>query len=100
MGSGIEAGNNRAEKALLKAIDSPLLEGYSLDGAKGIVANICGSSSMTMEEFHEITALIHQKVHAEATVITGLVIDEDLKDSLQVTVIASGLKEPKYAYLP
>jgi cell division protein FtsZ len=92
MGSGNATGMNRAEKALAEAICSPLLKGYSLDGAKGILVNIVGSSDITMDEFDRITDLIHQKIHEEAEVFAGLVIDEIMDESLRITVIASGLE--------
>lgn len=92
MGCGNATGSKRAEKALADAIGSPLLKGYALDGAKGLLVNIAGSSTLTMEEFDRIIDLFHQKIDDEAEVFAGLVIDEELQDKLKVTVIASGLK--------
>jgi len=92
MGSGSASGTDRAEEALHEAINSPLLKNYSLDGAKGLLVNIVGSSSTTMDEFDRIMELIHQRVHEEADVFAGLVIDESLGETLRVTVIASGLE--------
>jgi cell division protein FtsZ len=93
MGSGSAEGEGRAVKALEQAIGSPLLKGYALDGAKALLVNMAGSSSITMDEFDQITELIHQKIHDDADVFAGLVIDETLQDTLMVTVIASGLGE-------
>lgn len=92
MGSGQAKGSKRAEKALAGAIESPLLKGYALDGARGLLVNIAGSSTLTMEEFDRIIDLLHQKIDDDAEIFAGLVIDEDLHDTIRVTVIASGLR--------
>jgi cell division protein FtsZ len=92
MGRGSATGSKKAEKALAGAIDSPLLKGYTLDDAKGLLVNIVGSSTLTMDEFDRITNHIHQKIDDDAEVFAGLVIDEDMQNRLSVTVIASGLR--------
>jgi len=91
MGSGTARGENRAEEALEVAVSSPLLEDYSLDGAKGILVNVAGSSSMTLDEYHFVIERIQDKAHKNAEIITGLVIDENLNDQVKITVVASGL---------
>ena len=95
MGTGIAEGSNRAEVALEQAISSPLLEDYKLDGAKGILVNISGSSDLTMDEYHFIIDQIQNKADKDAEIITGIVMDETLNDALKVTVIASGLETVK-----
>ncbi len=95
MGTGAAEGNGRTLNALSDASNSPLLEGYNLDGAKGVLINVTGSASMTMDEFHEIIDHIHQKVADDANVISGLVVNEDAGDTLKVTVVASGLRVPR-----
>ena len=92
MGSGSKAGENRVEQALKEAISSPLLKGYSLEGAKGLLVNILGSSSLTMEEFGQITELLHRQIHEDAEIFVGLVIDETMQDEIKFTVVASGLE--------
>jgi cell division protein FtsZ len=90
MGIGISSGDNRAVEAATKAISSPLLEEIDISGAKGVLVNISGSSNMTMDEFDAASRIIHEKVHEDANIIVGLVIDEDLGDRVKITAIATG----------
>ena len=90
MGIGIAEGERRAAEAAQTAISSPLLEDIDISGAKGVLVNISGSSNMTMEEFDEASRIIHEKVHEDANIIIGLVINEDLGDKIKITAIATG----------
>jgi cell division protein FtsZ len=90
MGIGIASGDNRAVEAATKAISSPLLEDIDISGAKGVLVNISGSSNMTMDEFDAASRIIHEKVHEDANIIVGLVIDENLGDMVKITAIATG----------
>jgi cell division protein FtsZ len=90
MGIGLASGENRAVDAATSAISSPLLEDIDISGAKGVLVNISGSSSMTMDEFDAASRIIHEKVHEDATIIIGLVIDEELGDHIKITAIATG----------
>ena len=90
MGIGVASGERRAADAAQQAIASPLLEEIDISGARGVLVNISGSSSMTMEEFDEASRIIHEKVHEDANIIVGLVIDEDLEDKIKITAIATG----------
>ncbi len=90
MGIGIASGENRAVEAATKAISSPLLEEIDISGAKGVLVNISCSSNMTMDEFDDASRIIHEKVHEDANIIVGLVIDEDLGDFVKITAIATG----------
>ncbi|WP_026362219.1 cell division protein FtsZ [Geopsychrobacter electrodiphilus] len=90
MGIGIAEGERRAYEAAHAAISSPLLEEIDISGAMGVLVNISGSSNMTMEEFEEASTIIHEKVHEDANIIVGLVIDEDLGDKIKITAIATG----------
>ena len=90
MGIGIGEGDRRAAEAAHMAISSPLLEEIDISGAKGVLVNISGSSNMTMEEFDEASRIIHEKVHEDANIIIGLVINEELGDQLKITAIATG----------
>jgi cell division protein FtsZ len=90
MGIGLASGENRAVEAATKAISSPLLEDIDISGAKGVLVNITGSSSMTMDEFDAASKVIHEKVHEDANIIVGLVIDESLGEMVKITAIATG----------
>ena len=90
MGIGIGSGENRAVEAATSAISSPLLEEIDISGAMGVIVNITGSSAMTMEDFDAISRIIHDKVHEDANIIIGVVIDEELGDIIKVTAIATG----------
>jgi cell division protein FtsZ len=90
MGIGEASGERRASEAAQRAISSPLLEDIDISGARGVLVNISASSTMTMEEFDEASRIIHEKVHEDANIITGLVINEELGDVLKITCIATG----------
>jgi len=90
MGIGVAEGERRAAEAAHNAISSPLLEEVDISGAMGVLVNISGSSSMTMEEFEEASTIIHEKVHEDANIIVGLVIDENLGEKIKITAIATG----------
>jgi cell division protein FtsZ len=90
MGIGIGEGDRRATEAAQQAISSPLLEEIDISGAKGVLVNITGSSSMTMEDFDEVSRVISEKVHEDANIIIGLVINEEMGDRVKVTAIATG----------
>ena len=90
MGIGLAEGERRAAEAAHSAISSPLLEEVDISGAMGVLVNISGSSNMTMEEFEEASTIIHEKVHEDANIIVGLVIDESLGDRIKITAIATG----------
>jgi len=90
MGIGVGHGEKRAAEAAQQAISSPLLEDIDISGAKGVLVNITGSSSMTMEDFEEVSRIIHGKVHEDANIFIGLVINEEMGDAIKVTAIATG----------
>ncbi len=93
MGTGMASGENRAMEAAQKAISSPLLENISINGATGIIINITGPADMTLFEVNEASKLIQQEAHEDANIIFGAVIDEKNKDSMRVTVIATGFNK-------
>ena len=100
MGTAVASGENRAVEATNRAIASPLLEDASINGAQGILLNITGSSKLTLHEVHEASSIV-QKVAAEnANIIFGAVHDEGMKDSVKVTVIATGIKPDKMGMRP
>ncbi|RME15406.1 MAG: cell division protein FtsZ [Bdellovibrio sp.] len=90
MGTGLCAGENRAVEAATQAISSPLLENIAIDGATGIIINVTGGPDLTLWEVNEASTLITEAAHEDAEVIFGAVIDENMGDSVQVTVIATG----------
>lgn len=90
MGCGIASGENRAIEAAQKAISSPLLEGVNIKGAKSVLLNVSGSSSMTMQEINEGNNVIFEAAGEEANVIFGVVKKEDMNDYISYTVIATG----------
>jgi hypothetical protein len=90
MGLGTGSGENRAIEAAEKAIHSPLLDNVSIDGAKGILINVTGPSSMTLHEVYEAASFIEDHADDEANIIFGATIDETLDDRLEITVIATG----------
>jgi cell division protein FtsZ len=91
MGMGRASGENRACEAAQKAINSPLLEDISIDGAKGLLMNITGPPDMTMEEVEAASNYIKNEVNENAEVFWGMVLDETLEDEIQITVIATGI---------
>jgi len=97
MGTGRAGGENRAMEAAQMAINSPLLEDISVDGSQGLLMNITGPSTMTMDEIDEASSYIKGEVHPDAEIFWGVVFDDSLGDQVQVTVIATGIdkKEPR-----
>jgi len=93
MGIGRATGEDRASKAARLAISSPLLEA-SIEGAKGILLNITGSSNLGLFEVNEAAEIVAEAADPEANIIFGAVIDESLQDEIRVTVIATGF-EPR-----
>ncbi len=92
MGTATATGENRAVEAARRAISSPLLEDTSIDGARGILMNITGSSSLGLHEVHEASSIIHQAAHEDANIIFGAVQNESMGDAVKITVIATGFK--------
>ena len=89
MGIGRAGGENRALSASRAAIASPLLEA-SIEGARGILLTIAGSSDLGLFEVSEAAEIIHDVAHPDANIIFGTVVDENLGEEIQVTVIAAG----------
>ncbi|MDP3995102.1 MAG: cell division protein FtsZ, partial [bacterium] len=91
MGIGRGSGENRAMDAAKAAIDSPLLE-MAIDGARGILFTVTGSSDLGMYEINEAAKIITGAADDDAKVIFGAVINEDLKDEVKITVVATGFE--------
>ncbi|ALA69264.1 cell division protein FtsZ [Geobacillus stearothermophilus 10] len=92
MGIGIASGENRAAEAAKKAISSPLLE-TSIDGAQGVLMNITGGMNLSLYEVQEAADIVASAADQEVNMIFGSVINENLKDEIIVTVIATGFNE-------
>jgi len=94
MGIGRASGDDRAMKAAQQAISSPLLEA-SIEGAKGILLSIAGSSDLGLFEVNEAAEAVAHAASPDANIIFGAVIDEKLGDNIRVTVIATGFDAPR-----
>ena len=93
MGTASASGAKRTIEAAQKAIASPLLEAGAIDGARGILINITGSSSLKLSEVQQACSIIQSAAHEDANIIFGAVMDEKMKDSVKITVIATGFRE-------
>ncbi len=93
MGTASASGAKRAIEAAQKSISSPLLEAGAIDGARGILINITGSSSLKLAEVQQACSIIQSAAHDEANIIFGAVMDEKMKDSVKITVIATGFRD-------
>lgn len=95
MGTGVGRGERRATSAAQQAIASPLLEETSINGARGVLANITGGLDMSLHDIDEAVAIIREAAHDEAHIIFGAVIDGTLEDELRLTLIATGFDIPE-----
>lgn len=90
MGIGFGEGEDRAKKAAKEAINSPLLEETSIDGATGILINITGGEDLSLNEVDESCSLITEKAAKDVNCIFGAVVDKNLSGKIKITVIATG----------
>lgn len=90
MGAATATGENRAEKAAVEAISSPLLDGLSIAGARNVLVNITAGETLGIREATTAMDIINREAGNEAEVIFGTVIDPDMAEELRVTVIATG----------
>ncbi|MFH0898489.1 MAG: cell division protein FtsZ [bacterium] len=97
MGTGRASGQDRAKKAALAAISSPLLENVSIKGARGVLINITGNTDLGLYEINEAASTVYNLVSEDANIILGSVIDTTLENDILVTVIATGFEEEKEA---
>ena len=96
MGTGIAQGEERAILAAQEAINSPLLQDANIRGAKGLLVNITGPTDMTIHELNDASSIIYEEAGEDANVILGCVVDNNLKDQIHITVIATGLNDEEY----
>ncbi len=93
MGVGTASGEHRAREAAEKAIACPLLEDINLQGARGILVNIC-AADMGVAEFNEVGNIVHEFASEDAVIKIGMAIDASLGDEIKVTVVATGMGLP------
>ena len=92
MGIGRASGERKVEDAVKQAISNPLTES-KIDGAKGVIFNVKGNKDLSLMEINSAIGIVNDKINDDANVIFGTVIDENLGDEVEVTVIATGVSE-------
>jgi len=100
MGTGIASGENRGEIAARMALQSPLLEDISIEGAKGVIINVTGGRDLALYDVRMAAETVYEAAGTGANVIFGAVIDETMGDGLYVTIIATGFGKPKENNFP
>ncbi len=90
MGTGSATGESRARQATKAAIDCPLLDGVEIRDAGAFLVNIT-SSAITMAEFEDVLSMVRERASEHANIIRGWVLDDDIADTLKVTIVATGL---------
>ncbi len=95
MGTATASGEGRAREAAEAAVASPLLEDITLSGAKGVLVNITAGTDMSIGEFEEVGEVIKGFTSDQATVVVGTVIDPSMSDQLRVTIVVTGLSNPR-----
>ena len=93
MGTSVRSGPDRAKDAAMAAMASPLLEDGAIDGARGILINVTGSSSLKLNEVIAASTLIQNAAHEDANIIFGAVLDESMGEDVKITVIATGFRD-------
>ncbi len=93
MGMGIASEEGRAVVAAQQAINSPLLEDVTIEGAQGILINITSGPDLKLHEVEEAASLVQEAAHEDCNIIFGAVIDESMGDTLRITVIATGFDQ-------
>jgi len=92
MGTAIAEGENRAANAARRAINCPLLEDTTIQGARGVLINVTGNPEMTLHEVSEASRIIQEAADPEANIIFGSVFDESMGNKIKITVIATGFE--------
>jgi cell division protein FtsZ len=90
MGTGVAEGEDRALEAARRAISSPLLEGASVNGARGVIINVTGGPDLSLIEVNDASTIVQEAAHEDANIIFGAVVDPALKGRVKITVIATG----------
>ncbi len=97
MGTGIAEGPDRAIEAARRAISSPLLEGASVNGSRGVIINVTGGPDLSLVEVSEASLIVQEAADEDANIIFGAVVDPSLKGKVKITVIATGFGQPATA---
>ncbi len=97
MGTGIAEGQDRAVEAARRAISSPLLEGASVNGARGVIINVTGGPDLSLVEVNDASTIIQEAADEDANIIFGAVVDSALNGKVKITVIATGFGSPAVA---
>ncbi|HEX4346437.1 MAG TPA: cell division protein FtsZ [Vicinamibacterales bacterium] len=90
MGTGVAEGEGRAVEAAQRAISSPLLEGASVNGARGVIINVTGGPDLSLVEVSDASTIVQEAADEDANIIFGAVVDPSLKGKVKITVIATG----------
>ena len=90
MGTGVAEGPDRAIEAARRAISSPLLEGASVNGSRGVIINVTGGPDLSLVEVSEASLIVQEAADEDANIIFGAVVDPSLKGKVKITVIATG----------
>lgn len=91
--TGCAGGENRAAEAARQVLASPLIDGYTIDGAAGLIISVTGASNITTQEYEEAVRIITDAADHDASVISGMAVNEALETDIRVTIIATGLKK-------
>jgi cell division protein FtsZ len=97
MGTGVADGQERAVEAARRAISSPLLEGASVTGARGVIINVTGGPDLSLVEVSEASSIVQEAADEDANIIFGAVVDPALTGKVKITVIATGFSPPASA---
>ena len=89
MGVGTATGKEKAEAAAMAAVSSPLLE-TSINGATGVLINVCGAPDMELEDVETAANIVMKAANPDANIIFGSTFDDTMEDTMRVTVIATG----------
>jgi cell division protein FtsZ len=100
MGTGVATGEERAQVAATAAVNSPLLENASVNGARGVIINVTGGPDLTLAEVDAASRIIHGVAHEDANIIFGAVEDPAMTGEVKITVIATGFDEARAAVSP
>jgi cell division protein FtsZ len=95
MGTGVGEGQDRAVEAARRAISSPLLEGASVNGARGVIINVTGGPDLSLVEVSDASTIVQEAADEDANIIFGAVVDKALTNKVKITVIATGFDHVK-----
>jgi cell division protein FtsZ len=96
MGTGVADGEDRAIEAAKRAISSPLLEGASVNGARGVIINVTGGPDLSLCEVSDASTIVQEAADEDANIIFGAVVDPELTGMVKITVIATGFGPAGY----